>query len=212
MALIDISSDLHFVTKSVEIADSQEMRRLVVELYVGVFKLLCHTMDWFKRKKNRFLSALNKNFYDETVQGLVRGIQKTVQRVRDESQFIANGRVERIEGMVSHALSLRMVGSESRNDDIETTQRKLAFAKESLGYSSVRTLVSVEEQLVHGTYCAYERIDLTNVDHRLEKRTPDAVQRSKVTTSNEADIFNEEDSVSEDGKNSVIGKVTRLTS
>ncbi|KAL6407016.1 hypothetical protein AUP68_09837 [Ilyonectria robusta] len=188
MALIDISSDLHFVTKSVEIADSQEMRRLVVELYVGVFKLLCHTMDWFKRKKNRFLSALNKNFYDETVQGLVRGIQKTVQRVRDESQFIANGRVERIEGMVSHALSLRMVGSESRNDDIETTQRKLAFAKESLGYSSVRTLVSVEEQLVH------------------EKRTPDTVQRSKVTTSNEADIFNEEDSVSEDDSDELCSR------
>ncbi|KAH7123501.1 hypothetical protein B0J13DRAFT_566717 [Dactylonectria estremocensis] len=146
MALVDISSDLHFVTKNAEIADSQEMRRLVVELYVGVFKLLCHTLEWFKRKKNRFFSALNKNFYDDTVDSLVQGIRRTVQKVRDEAQYIANGRVERIEGMVHHALSLRVVGNESRNDNMETTQKKLENAKQSLGYLSVRTLVSVEEQ------------------------------------------------------------------
>lgn len=150
MALVDISSDLHFVTKSVGIADSQEMRRLVVELYVGVFKLLCHAMNWFKRRKNRFFSALNKNFYDDTVQELVNAIQKTVQRVRDESQFIANGRVGRIEDMVDSFLSLRMVGSQSRTDDVETTRRKLDRAREGLGYSSVRTLQSVEQRLVHG--------------------------------------------------------------
>ncbi|KAH7131326.1 hypothetical protein EDB81DRAFT_808374 [Dactylonectria macrodidyma] len=146
MALVDISSDLHFVTKNAEIADSLEMRKLVVELYVGVFKLLCHTLEWFKRKKNRFFSALNKNFYDDTVDSLVHGIRRTVQKVRDEAQYIANGRVERIEGMVHHALSLRAVASESRNDDVETTQKRLENAKQSLGYSSVRTLVSVEEQ------------------------------------------------------------------
>ncbi|KAF7555178.1 hypothetical protein G7Z17_g2378 [Cylindrodendrum hubeiense] len=209
MALVDISSDLHFVTKSVEIADSQEMRRLVVELYVGVFKLLCHTMDWFKRKKNRFLSALNKNFYDDTVQGLVHGIRKTVQRVRDESQYIANGRVERIEGMVSHALALRTVGSESRNDNIETTQRKLAHAKESLGYSSVRTLVSVEKRLVQGRLPNAHILE-ANPDWSPErtgnisvKYDVDSVSFEDIS-SKETNSVNEDDgdySVSEDGSN-----------
>lgn len=163
MALVDISSDLHFVTKNAEIADSLEMRKLVVELYVGVFKLLCHTLEWFKRKKNRFFSALNKNFYDDTVDSLVHGIRRTVQKVRDEAQYIANGRVERIEGMVHHALSLRAVASESRNDDVETTQKRLENAKQSLGYSSVRTLVSVEEQQALSTFirCLHQRCKLT---------------------------------------------------
>ena len=151
MALADTFGDLRFVNKSVSISDSRDMRRLVVELYRGVFRLLCYAMDWFKSRRKRFLSALNKNFYDETVQDLVQTIQKTVQRVKDESQRIAHGQIKRMEGMLVDIHRLRSVAIDSRNDDIKTTGLKLENAKEFLGHSSARTLESVEERVASGT-------------------------------------------------------------
>lgn len=153
LALVETCSDLHFVNKTVSISDSHEMRRLVVELYVGVFKLLCHAMDWFKRGKKRFFTSFNSSFHNDTVEALVRSIQKTVQRVKDEAQHIAHGRVERIEGMlVDHILRLRSVGIDSRNDSLETIGQKLGNAREVLGHSSARTLGSVENQHMYGMF------------------------------------------------------------
>ena len=154
LALAEMSSDLRYVMKKFKIADSPEMRELVVELYVKVFKFLCHSMSYFKSRRNRLTAAFNKNFYDDTVKKMVYGVQRTVLEIDREANTASGTQIKEILGIVRNtAIELGVAGNESRTDDKKTTANKLNNIGEGLtklGNISAKYLVSVEEHVLHG--------------------------------------------------------------
>ena len=148
LALIEISQDLRFVQRSTRVSDSTEIRRLVVELYVKVFKFLCHAMLWYQKPTNRLKGALNKNFYDDLVRRMVSDIQLVVKRIKDEAAVIAQGRVGE---MADYLFGLQVVGNANQTNDITDIKKKLEMVLEILGASSLKHLGAVEEHTIHGT-------------------------------------------------------------
>ena len=69
------------------------MKNLVIELYIKVFEFLCHAMRWFSSWKKRFSTALRQTFLDEKVKQMGNGIQKTIQKIRDEASHVSQVRV-----------------------------------------------------------------------------------------------------------------------
>lgn len=161
MVLSEVSDQLRSVEKIVEISDSNDMRRLVVELYLEVFELLCHTLSWFMSKRKRFSAALKMNFFDETVVKLLSKIEKTARTIDREAKHAAESRIRDIHEVVvgdgAHNVNLlRSVGNQSRRDDQARIHDKLDKMEEQLqrlqqlGYISARTLGAVESQQAYG--------------------------------------------------------------
>lgn len=150
LALSDIGDHLRSVKATAKIADTAEMRRLVVELYVEVFELLCRAMSWFVSRKMRFKAALRKNFYDNTVKKLEDRIQKTVRLIRDEAELKTQGYIQEIHETITTNPELldrlRPVGNWNRRDDTAEIYEKLNKMQEQLGYLSASALGSVEQR------------------------------------------------------------------
>lgn len=160
--------------RKAELADSIDMRKLVVKLYVQVFGFLCHSMRYFIKWKTRFLASLSANFYDDKVKKMVDDMQRTVKRIRDEATLAAETRlrdlgdefrkmgrsvaavedgVRRLDVTLS---DLMVVGDSSRAETVEETDAKLGSAGLRLvgilGRHAVVYLGSVEEDVQHGKY------------------------------------------------------------
>ncbi|EGO55982.1 hypothetical protein NEUTE1DRAFT_86754 [Neurospora tetrasperma FGSC 2508] len=150
IALSDVSRDLSYVKASAMVSDTPMMRKLVVEIYVEVFKLLCQALGWFTSRSRRTIAALDRNYYARHVQPFVDRIQKAIQRIRDKAHLVTHEAVQEIRDM-GHELLQRTAGRESRLDSEEMSHEKLSRMGETLGFSSVQTLSSVEQQATHGT-------------------------------------------------------------
>ena len=92
-ALAEISYDLRAVQKEVQIADSADMKTYIIDLYFGIFKFLCYTMQWYQSRKKRFIGALSKSFLDNTVKGLIGDIKRTVKKIYKEGGYIERDRI-----------------------------------------------------------------------------------------------------------------------
>lgn len=147
-ALSDMSDHLRSVEKTVPIADTPDMRKLVVDLYVGVFELLCHTLSWFMSKRKRISAAFKM---DDAVPQLLKRIENTVLRIDREKMHVTAGRVRDLHEEWARGVNrLRPVGNQSRRDDLEMISEKLDMIQEQVGYWSVRTLSSIEQHRDHG--------------------------------------------------------------
>lgn len=155
LALLEMSHDLDFTRRKVEITDSAEMKELIVTLYVDVFKFLCYSLSWFTKKRNRLKASLNKNFYDETVERMVQAVQKRVQNIQNEASHATERRIMEIGKDVKQLLNLRSAAADSMVDNTTTAEHKLIGTikdmQEALGNSSIRTLQAAEEQVRFGT-------------------------------------------------------------
>ncbi|KAH6684957.1 hypothetical protein F5X68DRAFT_276978 [Plectosphaerella plurivora] len=129
-ALSDVSDCLRSVEKSTQIADSEDMRKLVVDLYIEVFGLLCHSLQWFMKKRKRWSSALK---LDTTVPMFQKKIEKIVLRINNEKIQVALDQ-------------LRLVGNQNRRDETAEIHDKLDKMGEQLGHLAARTLNSVEQR------------------------------------------------------------------
>ncbi|KAM6512108.1 hypothetical protein FSOLCH5_009826 [Fusarium solani] len=153
-AISDVSDHLRSIKKTAQIADSPDMRRLVIRLYTEVFELLCNGLLWFTSKRKRFGAAFNKNFYDDTVADLVTKIEKTVAAIDREARNISDNPLQEIhqvvvEGGLQVVDWLRPLGNQNRRDDTQAIQAKfdvmMERMSEELGFQSVQTLEVVEE-------------------------------------------------------------------
>lgn len=150
-ALSDVSDHLRSVKKISKGADSHDMRLHVIKLYCEVFELLCHALTWFTSKRKRIGAAFKKNFYDDTVVGLLNRIQKTVAAIDREANYISHGQVREIyERVLDTKIEdrLRSVGIQSRRDGEAAIEGKLGRAREVVGCSDdAKNLLEVEETI-----------------------------------------------------------------
>lgn len=173
-AISDVSDHLRSIKKTARIADSPDMRGLVIKLYTEVFELLCNGLLWFTSKRKRFGAAFNKNFYDDTVAGLVTKIERTVEAIDREARNISDNRLQEIhqvvvEGGLQVVDRLRPLGNQNRRDDTQAIQAKfdvmIERMREELGFQSVQTLEFVEEHHAYGwsSWRSYTDRTLTKV-------------------------------------------------
>lgn len=87
-----------------------------------------------------------------------------MQRIRDEAQLVTQKVVQEIRDM-GHELLQRTAGHESRLDSGEMSHGKLSRMGETLGFSSVQTLSSVEQQATHGECHRQGNAQLRHSDH-----------------------------------------------
>ncbi|KAL7960283.1 hypothetical protein V8C34DRAFT_74353 [Trichoderma compactum] len=102
-ALEEIAESLQTVNKSVKISDSSQMKRLVVELYVGVFDFLCHALEWYESGLKRFKSAFNQNFANNINQK-IGVIKRTLGRIQLEADQVTQCRVQDTQQSVTKVL------------------------------------------------------------------------------------------------------------
>lgn len=157
LALVEMSENLRFVQKKTKVANTREMQRLVVALYVQVFKFLCHAMSFFHKRHKRFLASFNKGFYDKTVKAMVDGIQKTIGDIRNEAQHTTELRIEhmhqRFNDMEPVLVTLQRLGIQAHADSQQQVNAKLAAAAlgfQRLGENAVQQLEGLENQATHG--------------------------------------------------------------
>ncbi|KAI1844809.1 hypothetical protein JX266_009037 [Neoarthrinium moseri] len=93
-ALADMSADLRFVQESTAISSSPQMKELIVELYVQVFKFLCEMMTWYSSPGMRFRKAFNSRFYDKQIDSRVKDIRLLIKRVERETSIQTQRRVK----------------------------------------------------------------------------------------------------------------------
>ncbi len=100
-----------------------------MQLYVQVFRFLCYAMTFYQSRRNRIKASLNQNFYNDQVQKMVNEIQRSVQLIRRESEFMTQSRVEntqiQVYKLADHILDLKIAGGDTRNDDIRAINHKL---------------------------------------------------------------------------------------
>jgi hypothetical protein len=130
----DVSDCLRSVEKTARVADGEDMRKHVVDLYVEVFGLLCHCLEWFTSKRKRWSAAFQ---LDTTVPQFMRRIEKIVLRIDHEMIHIVFTGI-----VLDH---LRPVGNQIRRNETAEIHDKLDKLGEKLGYLSARTLDSVEQ-------------------------------------------------------------------
>ncbi|KAH6630496.1 hypothetical protein B0J18DRAFT_421300 [Chaetomium sp. MPI-SDFR-AT-0129] len=135
LAVAEISSDLHLVEGKVELADTELMRKLVVDFYVQVFEFLCHTMSFFMSSKKRAQSAFNANFYDQTVRRMVAGIQTTFNGILAEATLATERRILEISSQI-----------ESANEDTARQVQHLSNEIKDVGHNVNK---STERQIQH---------------------------------------------------------------
>ncbi|KAI0376344.1 hypothetical protein F5Y04DRAFT_292774 [Hypomontagnella monticulosa] len=146
LALVEMSSNLRIAKRKREIGDGPEMRRLVAELCVQIFKLLCHAMRYFMSRIHRITSALNRNFYNKIVRTLVDGIQATTQKILREAGHASQLRIYDINRTLG---SLQVTGNGNRNDNDKRIHDKLNQMALDLGRHTIRHLNAVEEHHTH---------------------------------------------------------------
>ncbi|KAK4678829.1 hypothetical protein QC764_0059260 [Podospora pseudoanserina] len=150
LALVEMSANLRYVEKKTHIANTAEMQRLVVELYVKIFKFLCHAMSFFHKRRKRFFASFDKTFYDRSVQAMVDDIQKTIKRIKDEAQHTSELRIEEINSKVDWLVRLQELGTHSHGNsqqEIDDKNATAAIGFKRLGETAVRHLGLVEEQV-----------------------------------------------------------------
>ncbi|KAJ4404087.1 hypothetical protein N0V85_004950 [Neurospora sp. IMI 360204] len=154
MALQSITSELARVRRTEEISNSPEMRMLVVDLYVGVFQMLCGYMDWLQMSTlGRLMASCSGNFYAKNVEVLTKQVQDSVREIEKEANLVMQTRMKDVHSFVSlveESLAQRAIGRESSHDNVVTIQEKLNRIGEMVGFSNVLTLGSVEQQVAHG--------------------------------------------------------------
>lgn len=101
-ALEEIAESLQTVNKSVQISDSSQMKRLVVDLYIGVFDFLCHALEWYESSLKRFKNAFNQNSVNNISQK-VDVIKKTLGRIQLEADQVTQCRVQDTKQLVTEA-------------------------------------------------------------------------------------------------------------
>lgn len=160
LALVELSSDLHFVRQKTKF-DSSRMRELVVDFYIQVFTFLCLAMSWYKSRRKRFKASINKNFYDDVFRRPVDAMQQTVSRIQREAENLTQEDVRSIDTKVSWLVQNQIAGDQSRNDNSEESTKKFQRLSEAiLGEKILQTLVEVE------------------VDKRIEERFASSKTRS----------------------------------
>ena len=126
---------------------------LVIELYVGVFQMLCGYMDWLQMTTlKRIWKSCSGNYYDDNVEAPRKQIEESIRQIEREADFVMQSRVY---NLMEDRMAQRNIGRESRHDDVVTSQERLNQFGQMLGVSNVLTLGSVEQQVVHGKSAPY---------------------------------------------------------
>ncbi|KAI1504178.1 hypothetical protein F5X99DRAFT_372746 [Biscogniauxia marginata] len=95
-ALGNIIDEMRLVHKHTKVANTPEIRQLVIEFYISVFEFLCFAMSWYKSKKRRVMGAINKNFNEDEVDSKVNAIQDVLKKLSREANLVAQGRIQDI--------------------------------------------------------------------------------------------------------------------
>lgn len=155
-ALLDISSGLDSIRRELQDFDSPIIRELLVDLYVKFFKFLTHALSFFCSKKERIKASVSKTFYDKNVDGLVKDVWKTIQKIHEETRRITQGRIRDVDHKVDgldRKLDLMIAAVDNRNGDGEDLRQKLVEMADALlpmlGFKVAGTLGAVEQQSMH---------------------------------------------------------------
>ncbi|KAJ2996678.1 hypothetical protein NUW58_g901 [Xylaria curta] len=140
LALDRVSDGIRLVRKSTKVADSPDIRRFVVEFFVGIFDLLCHAMSWYRSKTKRFLGALNKNF-DKDLDGMVDTIQQVLKKLSEEANLITQLRIQDVHESVTKMSSV----SEDTERRMNVMEAKLDIAVDGVDriVTAIRSLEGV---------------------------------------------------------------------
>ncbi|CAP65845.1 uncharacterized protein PODANS_5_10580 [Podospora anserina S mat+] len=175
LALVEISENLRLVQKKTQVANTKEMQRLVVALYVQVFIFLCHAMSFLHKRHKRFLASFNKGFYDKTVKATVDGIQKTIGDIRNEAQHTTELRIEHMHQKMNDLepilARLQQLGIQTHADTQQQVNAKVAAAAQGfqrLGENAVHQLEGVDDQVTHGKLAILFHPKPTNGPQGLE--------------------------------------------
>ncbi|KAI1125319.1 hypothetical protein F5Y10DRAFT_284376 [Nemania abortiva] len=116
-ALDRITYDIRQVQKHTKVADTAEVRDLVVEFFVGIFDLLCFIMSWYTSKGKRFIGSFIKSF-DKDLNGKVDAVQQTLKKLSEETNLITQSRVyDMHEGLAG--ISSTTMNTNSRIQNVE---------------------------------------------------------------------------------------------
>lgn len=156
--MLDIQRGLDFVRRELEDFDSLVIRKLLVELYVKLFKFLTYALSFFCSRKERLKASFNKNFYDKNVDELVKDVWKTAQNIHDEARHITQGRIRNVDLKIRNVdmkLDLMMAAMDSHNGDAELVRSQLADLANAidpqicLGFRIAGTLGAVEQHSMY---------------------------------------------------------------
>ncbi|KAK4653934.1 hypothetical protein QC762_510570 [Podospora pseudocomata] len=135
LALVEIRENLRLVQKKTQVANTKEMQRLVVAL---------------------FLASFNKGFHDKTVKAMVDGIPKTIGDIRNEAQHTTELRIEHMHQKMNDLepilARLLQPGIQTHADTQQQVNAKVAAAAQGfqrLGENAVHQLECVEDQVTH---------------------------------------------------------------
>lgn len=154
--LAEIGEDLRSVQKSVQIANTPDMRRFVVKLYDKMFDFLATAMEWYQSRTRRFRSALNQN-YDETLSSKVDAIRSVLGRIRQEAEHITQARIH--EADIRRNWLYAKIAAKDMRDSANAAhlQGKLdelsaQFASLTVGQEMKGTLQAVGQHTIHGIW------------------------------------------------------------
>lgn len=123
---------------------------------MNFFRFLSHALSFFCSKKERMKASISKTFYDKNVDGLVKDVWKTMQRIRDETRRITQGRIRDVDHKVSKLgkqMDLMIAAIDNRNGSDENLRQKLVEMADTLlprlGFKVAGTLGAAEQQSMH---------------------------------------------------------------
>ncbi|KAI0386544.1 hypothetical protein F5Y04DRAFT_124628 [Hypomontagnella monticulosa] len=159
--LAEIGEDLNSVEKSVQIANTPDMRRFVVQLYDKMFDFLTTAMEWYQSKRGRFKSALNQN-YEEGLANKVHDIRIVLGRIQLEAAQM-NQMTNKETNVQSKWIHARIAAKEMRDlADVADIKKKLAEVSSQLttmGQEMKGTLQAAGQHTIHDQQ---ERLRLEN--------------------------------------------------
>ena len=117
-ALAEIYPKLQFVRKKLEISDTHEMQMQVIDLYVKIFRFLCHAMRWFSSRWNRFKTSFSDNFNNDQVKVMVFDISKAIESIEKEATQTTETRITDMQSSIPCAINDMKMGIQTDIQDL----------------------------------------------------------------------------------------------
>ncbi|KAI1271372.1 hypothetical protein F5Y07DRAFT_345993 [Xylaria sp. FL0933] len=184
--LAEINQDLRSVQKSLQIADTEDMRRFVVELYNKMFDFLCEAMRWYQSTGKRWKSAWNQNSQPE-LSDKVSAIRAVLVRISHEAEYITQTRIKESHAYVmqSERMQMKIAADESRiHDNVDQISashskpnaRAMNGKRENTDFNAEGDIDIIDEN--EGEQIPHTRYELEELASCLEKYLEDG--RSEV--------------------------------
>ena len=175
-------------TKSV--ASSEGLIRIVVQLFTRVFRFLVPYLNWAQSGWERFLGSVNKNYYENNIQGPLDEVKKFSEYLKREAGVQNSRIVVRTEQLVEENLTMgsyALAVSEENSERLKNIETMLARQEStnrvaSLSEDELRSLCKLIAGKMHVGDCGQVML-MANSEEATYR------QRMEATSSRSRDDF-----------------------